>query len=309
MCFETALQKGLAALSDSDRPSLGILLRIVSGLLAAGMYINVKAIGEDVPLGEVVFFRCFFALIPLIIFLWIRREFPGGLATKRPLGHFMRAGFGTLALFCSFAAITRLNVAEAVLISQLSPALLAVAAVFLLKEHITRWRVAGLVLGLLGVLVLVWPDLGHGDADHVRLEGYILGLLSAVLSALALIMVRGLNRTESPGAIAFYFVITSMIGALFTIPWGWVMPDTGTLALLVATGLFGGFAHIAMTLAFRFAEASRLAPFEYIALLWPLLADLFIFQLPLSTSFMLAAPLVLAGAGIAAAEGRRRQAG
>jgi len=59
---------------------------------------------------------------------------------------------------------------------------------------------------------------------------------------------------------------------------------------------------VKLTLSFRYAEASRLAPFEYIALLWPLLADLFIFRLSVSSSFILAAPLILAGAVIAAAE-------
>ena len=80
------------------------------------------------------------------------------------------------------------------------------------------------------------------------------------------------------------------------------MPTGTALALLIGAGILGGLAHIAMTLAFRYAEASRIAPFEYVALLWPLLADLLIFKLPLSTSFILAAPLVLAGAALAAAE-------
>ena len=57
-----------------------------------------------------------------------------------------------------------------------------------------------------------------------------------------------------------------------------------------------------MTLAFRYAEASRLAPFEYIALLWTLLADLFILKIGLSTAFIFAAPLILMGAIFAAIE-------
>ena len=141
-----------------------------------------------------------------------------------------------------------------------------------------------------------------GGGNEVRLAGYVFGFGAAVLSALALIMVRSLNRTESPGAIALYFVLASMIGALFTVPFGWVMPSGWTVLLLIGAGLFGGFAHIAMTLAFRYAEATRLAPFEYIALLWPVLADLLIFRLPLSASFLLAMPLVLIGAAVAAAE-------
>ena len=285
-----------------DRPTLAIGLRLLSGLLLAGMYVAVKAVSADVPLGEIVFFRSAFALIPLVLFLWLRGEFPGGLATKRPLGHFARAGLGACALFASFAALARLSVAEAVLIAQLSPMLMAVAAVWLLSERLTVWRVGGLALGFAGVVVLVWPELGGAGAD--RRAGIVLGFLAAILSALALIMVRSLNRTESPGAIALYFVLASLFGALLTAPLGWIAPDGETLIWLIASGLFGGAAHIAMTLSFRYAEASRLAPFEYAALLWPLLADLLIFRLPLGASFWIAAPLVLLGGAVAALEKR-----
>ncbi len=297
-------------MTDTDRPRFGIGMRILSGVLFAGMMICVKAVSEEVPLGEIVFFRSAFAIIPLIVFLWLRGEFPQGLATKRPIGHLIRASFGALALFASFAAIARLSVAEATLIAQLSPVLmalaavvlLALAAVVLLGERLTIWRVSGLVFGFTGVIVMVWPELGHSGASGGRLIGFGLAILSASLAAMALIMVRSLNRTESPGAIALYFVLASMIGALLTFPSGWIIPSSWTLFLLIGSGLFGGFAHIAMTLAFRYAEATRLAPFEYIAILWLILADLLIFRLSLSTSFLFALPLVLLGAAIAAAE-------
>jgi drug/metabolite transporter (DMT)-like permease len=293
-------------MSYVDKPGLGIVLRIVSGVLLAGMYVSVKAVSDAVPLGEIVFFRAFFALIPLLLFLWWRSEFPHGMATQRPYDHLLRSVFGVVSLFASFAALARLSVAEAVLIAQLSPMLTAVAAVFILSERLTIWRVLGVLVGFVGVLVLVWPDLGGGTLERVRIAGVVLALVSAALSALSIIMVRSLNRTESPGAIALYFVIASMACALLTLPWGWVVPDGSTLVMLIAAGLFGGFAHIAMTLSFRYAEASRLAPYEYVGLLWPLLADLLIFRLSLSASFLLAAPLVLAGAAVASMEGRNR---
>lgn len=289
----------------TDRPGLGIALRMLSGIFFTGMIICVKAVSDVAPLGQTIFFRSAFAMIPLVAFLALRREFPSGLWTKRPWGHLLRACFGALAMFTSFASIALLPLGEAVLLSQLSPVLMAIAAVALLSERLTLWRVAGLCCGFGGVLVLVWPDLGGGPVDGTRLTGIGLGLATALLTAIALIMVRSLNRTESPGAIAFYFALAAMLGGLLTLPWGWPMPDAPTLGLLVLAGLFGGSAHIAMTLSFRYAEASRLAPFEYVALVWPVLADLLIFDLPLATSFVLALPLVLGGAALAAGEGRR----
>ncbi|WP_341367826.1 DMT family transporter [Yoonia sp. BS5-3] len=295
-------------MSISDRPSLGIGLRVLSGILFTAMVVCVKAVSDSVPVGQTVFFRSFFALIPLVIFLALRQEFPSGLATQRPVGHLIRSGFGAAAMFASFASVARLPVAEAILIAQLAPLFTAIAAVVFLSEKLTDWRIAGLALGFTGVIVLVWPELGGGTLDGRRLFGIGFGLLTAVLTAFALIMVRSLNRTESPGAIAFYFVVVAMIGGLLSLPWGWVLPDMQTILLLVLAGLFGGFAHIAMTLSFRYAEASRLAPFEYITLLWPVLADLLIFGLTLSSSFLFALPLVLGGAAVAAAEKRPAKA-
>lgn len=289
-------------MTQRDRPWFGIWLRILSGVLMAGMLICVKAVGADVPLGEVVFFRSAFAILPLVLFLWLRGEFPSGLATKRPIGHFVRASFGALALFASFAAVTRLTLAEVTLIAQLTPIFMTISAVGFLRERLTIWRVWGLALGFGGVIIMVWPELGMSEATDMRVIGFALALLSAGLAALALIMVRSLTKTESAGAIALYFVLASMAGALVTAPFGWIRPDPQTLALLIGAGLFGGFAHIAMTVAFRYAEASRLAPFEYIALLWPILADLLIFRLPLATSFLLALPLILLAAIFAAFE-------
>ncbi|MEP4197077.1 MAG: DMT family transporter [Aliishimia sp.] len=150
-------------MSALDRPTLGIYLRILSGLLGTGMFICVKAVSDTVPLGEIVFFRSLFAVIPLLVFLWIRDEFPGGLATKRPFDHVLRAGFGALALLTSFAALARLNVAEAILIAQLTPMLTAIAAVWLLSERLTIFRIAGIGLGFAGVVVLIWPELGVGE--------------------------------------------------------------------------------------------------------------------------------------------------
>jgi len=293
-----------------ERPGLGITLRIVSGVLFAAMVVCIKAVSTTVPLGEVVFFRSFFALIPLVVFLWLRREFPGGLSTRRPWGHMLRSGFGAAAMFASFASIARLPLAEATLIGHLTPVFTALAGAMILSERLTLWRIGGVALGLAGVFVLVWPELGQGTADAEQMAGYGYGLLMAVLTAFALIMVRSLNRTESPGAIAFWFVVVSMLGGIVTLPWGWVMPDGTVLAVLILAGLFGGMAHIAMTLAFRHAEASRLAAFEYLALIWPVLADLLIFNLSIAPAFILALPLVLGGTALAAMEGwpgRRRR--
>lgn len=278
--------------------SLGIILRIVSGLLFTAMSVCVKLVSDSVPLGEIVFFRSGFAMIPLVAFLMLRREFPHGLATRRPVGHLIRSGLGAMAMFAGFASIIRLPLADATLVTYVTPLLTALLGGLLLGEALTRPKMVGIALGMAGVLALTLPELNPSELDMTRLAGYGYGLLCGVLTAGALIQVRRLGKTESPGAIAFYFVLVSMLASLLTLPAGWLLPEPRDFTILVLAGIFGGFAHIALTLALRYAEASTLAPFEYLALIWAGVADLLIFNTGLSPWFLLALPLLLTGAAV-----------
>lgn len=290
--------------SFQERPALGIWLRILSGVLFTGMLVCIKAVSDEVPVGQSVFFRSLFALLPIVIFLIIRREFPGGLATRRPLGHALRSGLGAAAMFASFTAVALLPVAEATLLAQLTPVFMAVGGVLLLGERFSFYRAGAIVLALAGMAVLVLPGL-NASSESGQMTGYALGALSALLTAGALLTVRRISRTETAASIAFYFILVSSLAGLATLPLGWAALDPKALGLLVLSGLFGGAAHIAMTLALRYAEVSRLAPFEYIALIWPVAADWVLFGIPVSSGFLLALPLMLSGVALAALEGRR----
>jgi len=289
---------------EESRPGLGIGLRVLSGVLFTGMLVCIKAVSEEVPVGQSVFFRSLFALLPIVVFLMLRREFPQGLATRRPLGHALRSGLGAAAMFASFAAVALLPVAETTLLAQLTPVFMALGGVLLLGERFSLYRAGAIALALAGVAVLVLPGLG-ASREQGQLAGYALGALSALLTAGALLTVRRISRTETAGSIAFYFILVSALAGLATLPLGWAPLKGDVVWLLVLSGLFGGSAHIAMTLALRYAEASRLAPFEYIALVWPVLADWLLFGLPVSSGFLLALPLLLSGVGLATLEGRR----
>lgn len=291
----------------SSNPRLGIILRIVSGVLFALMTLCVKLASDNIGLGQIVLFRSAFAMIPLVIFLFARKEFPHGLATKRPFGHLLRSGFGAAAMFASFAAIARLPLADATLVNYATPLVTSLLGGIILGEVLTRSRITGLALGVAGVLALTVPEMLGTDVDTTRLAGYGLGLLAAVLASIAYIQVRRLGSTESPGAIAFYFVLVATLVSLPSALQNWVTPTTGEYGILIMAGLFGGVAHIAMTLAFRYAEVSLLAPFEYLTLLWAGAIDLLFFQTPMGPTFFVALPLLLAGAAVSSGRLRRRR--
>lgn len=285
---------------------LGVALRIGSTLAFAAMVACVKAVGDAAPLGQVVFCRSAFALIPLVAFLRWRGDFPRGLATARPLGHAGRCLMGAAAMFTSFATLRLLPVAEATTLSYLAPVALALMGWALLGERMTARRAGGVALGFAGVLALCGPAFAGARSDGA-LAGLALGLTTALLTAGALIQVRRLTQAgETAGAIAFWFAAVSAAAGLATAPFGWAMPDAQTAALLVGAGLTGGVAHILMTLSFRHAEAAALAPFEYLSVLWAVLTGLILFGEVPDWSFLLAAPLILAGAVVATAPARVR---
>ncbi|CUX80084.1 MAG: DMT famliy transporter [Roseibaca calidilacus] len=287
--------------------TLGILLRIAATLAFAVMGVCIKALGPAVPLGQVVFFRSAFALIPLIAFLWWSGIFPSGLTTTRPLGHIFRCLMGAAAMFTSFATIRLLPLAEATMLSYLAPALMALMGWALLGERLGLRRLGGVAMGLAGGVVFGLPALS-GNLPHGSLLGVALGVLTAVLTAGALIQVRRLTILgEGAGAIAFWFAVVSALAGAATLPLGWVQPDGLQLALLLGAGLAGGVAHILMTLSFRHAEAAALAPFEYLSVLWAVVLGVMIFaELP-GWSFVMAAPLILGGAFVASPVGKKRK--
>jgi drug/metabolite transporter (DMT)-like permease len=105
-----------------------------------------------------------------------------------------------------------------------------------------------------------------------------------------------LVQSEDTAAIVFYFSATASILALFTLPFGWVMPDLQTFGLLVLAGLIGGVAQILITSAYRFGSASMLAPYDYTSMLFAILLG-YVFFAELPTMMMLAGAALVISAG------------
>lgn len=282
-----------------SQDKLAITLRVLSGLLFAGMVACVKFASSSAPTGQIVFYRSAFALIPLALYLMATREFPSGLRTKKPLGHLLRCLTGCVAMFGSFATLSYLPIAEATILTYLSPVIVAVLAGVFLKEDVTIVRWVGIALGVVGTIVLIAPQLS-GSVDKNYGFGVGLGIITAVVTAFAVIQIRNLARTENAGAIAFYFALVCAIAGLFTLPFGWAQTSAQELLTLIGAGMFGGFAHIAMTLSFKHAEASKLAPFDYLSLIWAVGTGFVLFgDLP-TASFYFALPFLLVGAMLVA---------
>lgn len=293
------------------QPILGISLKVLSALAFTLMAAGVKRVGETYPIGELVFFRSAFALVPLLAWLAWRGDLINAVRTADIKGHFLRGIIGSCGMFSGFVALSYLPLSDAVAIGYASPLITVVLAAVVLKEVVRAYRWTAVVVGFIGVLIMLMPHLSAGAVarglDAGPAVGALFALFGACCSAGATIQVRRLTATERTGAIVFYFsLLTTMLG-LSTIVLGWRLPDPPDLALLILVGILGGIGQILLTQSYRYADASLVAPFEYTTMVWALLIGWFGFgQVP--------RPAVVAGGLIVAAAGcfvlwRERQLG
>lgn len=262
-------------------PLLGISLKLLSALSFTLMSAAIKLLAARYPTGELVFFRSFFALIPLVIWLAWRSEFPEALKTSNLRGHLKRGVIGSTGMFLGFAALQLLPLSDAVAIGYAAPLILVALAALILKERVRVYRWTAVCIGFFGVLLMLSPHM-KPDALAQGLSGgpaigALLALGGAFCSAFASVEVRMLTRTEKTGAIVFYFMsLTSLLG-LLTITLGWTVPDWQELLLLVTIGILGGLGQILLVQAYRYGDASLVAPFEYSTMIWATALGWFVF--------------------------------
>ena len=280
-----------------------ILLKVASALLFALMSALVRSLGDSVPLGQQVFFRSAFAILPVaLIYTW-RQELHHALHTKRPLGHAGRGMISVASMFLNFAALARLPLSDATAISFAAPLITVAFAAMFLGERVRIFRWSAVGVGFAGVLVMLWPYLNlaqfspGGSATAAATIGATCALVAAFTSAGSTIQTRRLTETETTSSIVFYFSLICAIGGLATLPFGWIMPSGSQLAALIGLGVLGGLAHVLLTESYRHAPASMIAPFDYSSMLWAFILGYALFgEIP--TTYVFVGAAIVAGAGL-----------
>lgn len=281
-------------------PFKGIALKLCAVVLFVVMSSLIKAASDTVPPGQAVFFRSLFAIPMILGWLALRGDLATGLRVKSPMGHFWRGFVGTAAMGLMFAGLGLLPLPEVTALGYTAPLLTVVFAAMFLDERVGLFRIAAVALGLVGVLIVLAPRLSTLTGETVQTTqavGAVMVLLGATCAALAQIYIRKLVATEQTSAIVFYFSATSTLLSLLTVPFGWVIPDGPETVYLILAGLLGGLAQIFLTSAYRFADASVVAPFDYASMLFALMIGYFIFDEVPTGAMLLGAALVIA-AGI-----------
>lgn len=266
-------------------PLLGISLKVASTLVFFVMATALKIAAETVPIGQLVFARNFFGLFPVLLMVGLRGELGLAFRTHNPRGHLTRATVGLSAMVCGFTALYLLPLPDATAIGFATPLFVVVLAFFLLGEKVRIYRWSAVGIGFIGILVVLSPHLGDAHFDGPSTLGALIGLTGAIFAALAMITVRKLCETERTSTIVTWFAGSATLLSLLTLPLGlllpgqaWIWPDLATAGLLVLIGLAGGVGQILLTQSYRFADASTIAPFDYVNMLWAIIVGFVVFS-------------------------------
>ena len=279
-----------------NRPWLGISLKLGATLAFSLMYAAIKLAGE-VPLGEAIFFRSFFALIPLFVLAGFTTGLGNVMRTKRPGVHLLRSLAGVSSMFLNFAALETLPLADITAFSFVMPIFAVVLAALMLKEQVGIYRGAAVMAGFCGVMLMVEPYGGIGAVvSNGASKGAGLALGGSLFSAFVVVFIRQMSATERSETIVFYFMSTAAIAGALAMIGHHVVPDAHMAFWLVMSGLFGGMGQICMTYSYRYAEPSLLAPFDYVAMVWATALGYLLFADVPQT-------MVLVGAGVVIAAG------
>ena len=294
----------------SDHTSRSTLLAAawMAGWLAAMVLLAVAAreAGKLLHVFQVMELRSLLGMamfVPMIVA-------SGGLRAMRTLHvrrHTARNVVHYAAQFLWFVAIMMIPIAEVVTIEFTGPVWVALLAVIALGERMTAARIAAVVLGIVGVVIVVRPGLDHVD------PGQFIALLAAIGFAGSIILVKSLTRTDSVVSIIFWMlVIQSAMGAIPAMI-VWQTPSTAAWAWVAVIAACGTYSHFCMAHALRHADATTVVPLDFLRVPLTALAAWLVFAERFDVFTVVGAAVILSGnllnlrrGGVPAADGEPR---
>ena len=219
---------------------------------------------DNYPIGEVLFFRGFCGIIPLLFFI-PKEKYSSFYKTKKPFLHFKRCLSGLIAIVAIFIALRKLPLATVTSISFAAPIFTTLLSIFLLSEKVGFYRWLAVLVGFIGIIIISEPGFNSMNIYYIYPIIFCLGLSYVAIT------IKQLSSTEPVWLISFYFSISIMIMSFFTIPSGWVFPNMIDLLLLSLLGLLGGLANLWLTQSYKFSDVSLVTPLKYLALVFAII--------------------------------------
>ena len=266
-----------------------ILLMIGAVFCFASMDATAKYLMEEIGAAQTIWARYTAQAILVTVLILPKINIYG--RTKYPKLQFLRSVALMMATTLFFFAFSRLGLAEASAIFNISPVLITLGAFLFLREQIGPRRVIGILVSLLGALIIIRPGSG------VFTIYAILPLGAAIFYSAYSLATRFVGTDESPWTSLFYTAIFGAICYSIYIVFNWNPMSNNALLLTIIIGLFGTAGHICLIRALILGEASLVAPFIYTNLLFTTIWGLVLFG-NFPDLWTIAGALIIVAAGI-----------
>lgn len=242
----------------------GIGFSLAALMIYATLNLVVKGLSVEHGVVQLVFFRQVLALPPIALMF----VFGGGMAALRTRNwrlHVLRGFLGMSGTAGIFYGLGHMPLADVVSISFVSPILSTALSGPLLGETVGIRRWVAVAAGLAGALVITRPGGTAFNPAAIAVTG------GCLMLAVHVLLGRRLSREESSATITFYYVLGSSLIAGVALPFQWQPISGGDAWMLVMLGILNGVGLLALTESFRRAQASVLAPFDYLHLVLAIL--------------------------------------
>lgn len=275
----------------------GILYYCLAVFLLAIMDACAKWLTEGFPVGQMLFFRGLFGFLPVVVvYMMQKRQDPNSkLLPVNTVGQVLRGFFVAMITLTFFFALGGMQLAEVTAVSMTGPILMVVLGALFLREKASLVRWICVLVGFVGVLIIIQPT-----PENLSFYG-LAAFASAVFYALAAAQTRSLTQTDGFLQIILWTTVVIFIIGLGFAPFeNWVMPQTTDWLILLLLGFTGGISNVFYVSAFRNAEISLLAPFDYSIFFWAILFGSFFFgELPALHVWIGAALIIATGVFLA----------
>ncbi len=230
----------------------------------------VKAVSQyDIPVLEIVAARAIVSLV--ISYLDVKRKRISIWGENKTL-LIARGAAGFVALLCGYFAMTALPLAEATMLKHLSPIFTALMALLFLKEQIQRSTMLCIVLSIIGLVIMVKPDLIFSSTvNELPLISVVAALFGSLVAAVAYVIVRRLSQVEDSSVIIFYFPLIALPISVALLGDNFVMPGFEALILLLLVGIFTQIGQVGLTKALQYEEAGKATAYSYVQVLFALI--------------------------------------
>jgi len=268
-----------------------MLLSALGFALMSACVKEVSALG--IPVLEIVAARAIVSGV--ISYADIKRKKISVWGHNKPL-LIARGMVGAFALMFVYFAVTTLPLAEATVLQYLHPVFTAVLALFFLKEVIQRSTIACIAISLLGLFVIIQPNLQLDSGVQYPWVSIGAGVLGALGSAIAYIIIKKLTKTDDSSVIIFYFPMIAFPISMILLGGDFIMPSLAATGLLILVGIFTQIGQVGLTKALNSADASKATGYAYVQVLFSVLIGWVYFsEVPVMTT-VIGGSLILFGA-------------